>query len=147
MQEQVTSEILTAHADKMVAGEDAAVTYLHLFPEADRELAELMALAARIRLRLVPVRPTPQFRAELRRDLLAAARQRNVGMPLPTWEVWREDAELWVDYARRHLPDWTPPLWVERRQPPRSLVLAALGLAGAGAWAYWRRRQEIRIED
>ena len=139
MQESVISEILAAHADRLVEGEDDAEVYVRLFPDADEELMGLMALAARVRVALRLVRPAPAFRAELRRDLLAAARQRQVGAPLPALDAWREDAEQWVEYARRHLPNWTPPLWAEHAPPPRTWVLAAV-LTGAGVWAYLRRR-------
>ncbi len=146
MQEPIASEILTAHADRLVAGEDATEDCARLFPDAGGDLVELMGLAVRLNALLRPVRPRPQFRAELRRDLLAAARQRDVGLPLPLLDGWREDAEQWVDYARRHLPEWGPPPWPER-PIPRSWVLAALGLTGAGVWAYLRRRDEQRRGD
>lgn len=141
MQESIASEILAAHAERLVAGEDATEECVRLFPEAEGELTDLMLLALRLKSLLRPVRPTPEFRAELRRDLLAAARQRRVGPPRPAWETWREEAELWVDYARRRLPDFTPPIWADR-PVPRGLVVAALGLTGAGVWAYLRRRDE-----
>lgn len=141
MQEQVELEILAAHADKLIEGVDTREDYFDRFGDGD--LAVLMALAGRVRTSLPFTRPLPQFRDELRRELLEAARQRRVGAPRPAWEVWRDDAEQWVDYARRRLPDWTPPLWVERPMP-RGLVLAALGLTGAGVWAYLRHREEGR---
>lgn len=145
MQEQIVTEILAAHADKLVEGDDEREAYARLFAHEDEDLAALMALAVRIRRAMRPVRPFPQFRDELRRELLVAARQRPVTAQRPSWEVWRDDAEQWVDYARRRLPDWTPPLWAERPMP-RGLVLAALGLTGAGAgvWAYLRHRDEGR---
>ena len=146
MQEPIASEILAAHADRLVAGEDATQDCARLFPDAEGDLVELMALAVRLKALLQPARPRPQFRDELRRDLLAAARQRDVGVPLPILDVWREDAEQWVDYARRRLPEWTPPPWPER-PIPRSWVLAALGLTGAGVWAYLRRRDDHRRGD
>ncbi|MCW5849972.1 MAG: hypothetical protein KIT87_07800 [Anaerolineae bacterium] len=146
MQEPIASEILAAHADRLVAGEDATEDYMRLFPNTEGDLVDLMGLAVRLKGLLQPVRPRPQFITELRRDLLAVARQRDVGVPLPLLDVWREDAEQWVDYARRHLPDWTPPPWPER-PIPRSWVLAALGLTGAGVWAYLRRRDEHRRGD
>ncbi|MCW5883139.1 MAG: hypothetical protein KIS91_19555 [Anaerolineae bacterium] len=144
MQEQIATEILTAHADNLINGVDERENYLRLFGNKDGDLADLMALAVRVRALMAPVRPSPIFRDELRRELLAAARRRPTGEPRPAWEVWRDDAEQWVDYARRRLPDWTPPLWAERPMP-RGLVLAALGLTtGAGVWAYLRHRDETR---
>ena len=143
MDESVASEMLAAHADRLNAGDDRSEDYLRLFPETDADLAELMALAVRVRQGLAPVYPTLQFRETLRRDLLAAYQQQLLGMPMPVWVTWRADAEFWMEYARRHLPEWSAPQWPER-PVPRRWVLAALGLTGAGMWAYLRRREEQR---
>ncbi len=98
MQEQIATEILTAHADNLINGVDERENYLRLFGNKDGDLADLMALAVRVRALMAPVRPSPIFRDELRRELLAAARRRPTGEPRPAWEVWRDDAEQWVDY-------------------------------------------------
>lgn len=144
MQEQIAAEILAAHADKLIEGVDERESYLRLFSDSDGDLNALMSLAVRVRTLMAPARPSLIFRDELRRELLAAARQRPTGEPRPAWEVWRDDAEQCVDYARRRLPDWSPPAWAERPMP-RGLVLAALGLTtGAGVWAYLRHRDEMR---
>jgi hypothetical protein len=145
MERNVASEILAAHADRLNQGEDASEEYIRLLPEAE-ELAHLMALAARVKTALAPVAPVPRFREELRRDLLAAARQREVGSLTPVWMTLREDAEQWVDYARRRLPDLPTPAWAER-PVPRGWVIAALGITGAGVWAYLRHRAEPRRDQ
>ncbi len=145
MDEHVKVEILAAHADRLNQGQDATDEFLTLFPEADSDLAELMRLAARVHLFLGPVYPNPVFRLQLKQELLDLARARGLETSLPMLASWREDAELWVESARRHLPEWTAYPWSERPLPP-TLVLAALSLTGAGVWVYLRHRDVQRRE-
>ena len=145
MDEHVKVEILAAHADRLNQGQDATEELLALFPDADSELSELMRLAAQVHGVLGPVYPNPAFRRQLKLDLLDAARARGLDAQLPMLAAWREDAELWVESARRHLPEWTTYGWSERPLPP-TLVLAALSLTGAGVWVYLRHRDVQRRE-
>ncbi|MFN8472076.1 MAG: hypothetical protein U0822_07795 [Anaerolineae bacterium] len=143
MDEHVKVEILAAHADRLSQGQDASEEFLTLFPDSDGDLSELMRLATRIHFVLRPVYPHPAFRLQLKQDLLDSARAHGLEAPLPMLASWREDAELWVESARRHLPEWTSYPWSDNRLPP-TLMLAALSLTGAGVWVYLRHRDVQR---
>ncbi|MFN8499330.1 MAG: hypothetical protein U0641_15885 [Anaerolineae bacterium] len=146
MDEHVKVEILAAHADRLNQGQDASDEYLTLFPNADSDVSDLMRLAARVHFVLRPVYPHPAFRLQLKQDLLAAARSRGSEASLPILTAWREDAGLWVESARRHLPGWRVYPWSDNPLPP-TLMLAALSLTGAGVWVYLRHRDVHRREQ
>ncbi|MFN8482905.1 MAG: hypothetical protein U0768_07645 [Anaerolineae bacterium] len=145
MDEHVKVEILAAHADLLNQGQDACEEYLTLFPDSDSDVSDLMRLAARVHFVLRPVYPNPVFRLQLKQDLLAAARSRGGEPSLPILAAWREDAGLWMESARRHLPGWTTSPWTDNPLPP-TLMLAALSLTGAGVLVYLRHRDGQRRE-
>lgn len=75
MSQQVVTEILAAHADRLVAGEVHANDYLLLFPELRSELAPLLRLAHEVAAVLQPLRPRPAYRNDLHRALITAGYQ------------------------------------------------------------------------
>jgi len=76
MDDRILIEVLTAHADRLKEGGGKGDAYLAMFPAYEEELAPLLDTAGRAKEALAPVRPEPTFREDLRRGLLAAARQR-----------------------------------------------------------------------
>jgi hypothetical protein len=76
MPENVIAEVLAAHAQHMADDTTDSQDYLYLFPTHEAELAPLLRIAERVKTTLMPVEPSPEFEAALRRDLLAAALER-----------------------------------------------------------------------
>ncbi len=70
------TEVLAAHADQLRQGLANPDTYLAMFSNYKDELASLLGVAEAISRVLVPVEPAAAFREDLRKGLLAAARQR-----------------------------------------------------------------------
>lgn len=66
------AEVLAAQADQLRKGIHISKDYVQLFP-GEPELHALLALTERIKAVLQPVEPDPAFKAQLQRDLLAAA--------------------------------------------------------------------------
>lgn len=62
--DDVYEQVLTAHADALNQGRDHTAWLVAKYPEA-RELPRLLALARQLKQLLVPVRPRPQFVAQL----------------------------------------------------------------------------------
>ncbi|HBY98765.1 MAG: hypothetical protein M5U01_05390 [Ardenticatenaceae bacterium] len=77
MDDDLVTEILAAHADRLAAGETGqAGTFLALFPARAADLEPLLRLAEDVARLLRPVYvPDPTFRAELKGDLLAQHHQ------------------------------------------------------------------------
>ena len=71
-------EILAIQADKLNAETNEEAEYLATLPEHQDTLQPLLALARKVKDALTPVEPDPAFSENLRRSLLAAARQRAV---------------------------------------------------------------------
>lgn len=65
-------EALTAHADHLLKGLKTRQDFVQLFPN-EPDLHALLLLAERLKAILKPVEPTAEFKAQLHRDLLAAA--------------------------------------------------------------------------
>ena len=76
MSENVVTEVLAAHADRLAGNEVNGEDYLNLFPDHQDELAPLLRIVERVRAVLVPMEPAPEFEAALKQGLLAAAIQR-----------------------------------------------------------------------
>jgi len=67
------SDVLAAHADQILQGQNYEETYTQLFPE-DKNLPPLLNLAEQVKETLQPVSPPNAFKEQLQRDLMAAAR-------------------------------------------------------------------------
>lgn len=76
MDDKVLIEMLASHADRLINGKAREGDYLAMFPDRREKLGPLLATAERIKGALVPVRPEPAFREDLRKGLMAAVRQR-----------------------------------------------------------------------
>lgn len=72
--EQIIIEVLSAHADHLLADEHHSADYAALFPD-EEGLPPLLNLADHVRTALQPVNLNPAFRDQLHRDLLAAHAQ------------------------------------------------------------------------
>ncbi|MBC7223954.1 MAG: hypothetical protein H5T59_06745 [Anaerolineae bacterium] len=122
-EEALMHDILEAQVETLADGEDDAL-YLRLFPHLRGRLAPLFSLARYLQQVLVPVRPSPQFRENLREGLLTAARQRAL-MPAhrPPWRPHRE----WVIGA--------------------AAVGSAMSLAGVAAFLIRRAQQRAVTQD
>jgi hypothetical protein len=70
---KLISEVLSAHADHLLAKHNRAEDYAQLFP-GDTELPPLLSLADHVKSALQPVNPLLSFKEQLQRDLMAAAR-------------------------------------------------------------------------
>jgi hypothetical protein len=76
MSDNVVIEVLAAHADHLMDDGPESEDYLNLFPAYRAELTPLLGIAERVKAALVPVTPSPAFKAGLKQDLLEAAIQR-----------------------------------------------------------------------
>lgn len=76
MSDNVVVEVLAAHADHLMDDGPESEDYLNLFPAYRAELTPLLGIAERVKAALVPVTPSPAFKAGLKQDLLEAAIQR-----------------------------------------------------------------------
>ena len=87
----LTSEILSAHADQLNRGETfSADAYLDATPEERVQVGALMNMATRAKGALAPVTIAPAFRARLREGLTMAAHHKEsqsilLGRREPTW--------------------------------------------------------------
>lgn len=72
MSQQMVTEILAAHADRLIAGEEHTSDFLLLFPELRSELAPLLRLAHEVVAVLRPIRPRPAYRMDLHQALITA---------------------------------------------------------------------------
>jgi hypothetical protein len=122
MPENIVAEVLAAHADQLVSGETGSEDYANLFPAHEGELTPLLQIAQRVKTTLVPVTPSPEFEAGLKRELLAAAMQR---------------AE--AKRSRRHVP-----LLQRREVLIGAAVGSAISVAGIVAALLWRQRYTAR---
>jgi|GEM_PF-801198 len=122
MDERLVTEILAAHADRLVAKIDLAEHYLAMFPEGRASLAPLMNLAAQVKQAMQPATPDPAFRLELRQQLITAARRQYAITP-PYTPGLRDHAGQWITQAGGRLKMAVPENPITR--PP--LILALLG--------------------
>jgi len=117
MDDDLVTEILAAHADRLAAGEsEQAQVFLQLFPVSATEMEPLLRLAEEVAqlFRTTHV-PDPTFRDQLERDLLA-------------------------QHRRAHATSWT---W----DAGRTLAAVGVGgaaVAVAGLIVYWRGRNASR---
>ncbi len=88
MTEELTAQVVSAHANGLCRAEDHAQEYLQLFPELGDELASLFELAAEVKRVLAPAHPAPAFRGELHRELIQTAEHR-LAEPLPSRPAWQ----------------------------------------------------------
>ncbi|MDQ4074925.1 MAG: hypothetical protein M3220_01625 [Chloroflexota bacterium] len=87
MDDSIRRDLLAAHADGLIAGEDDyRERYSALFPEEIRLLEPFFELAERLHaLFQKPLVMRPDFRAELKADLLAQARQQQLQRKRDGW--------------------------------------------------------------
>ncbi len=121
MDEHLLTEILAAHADRLVDTGDLAESYLVMFPKDRETLAPLLKLAADVNTALQPVTPDPAFRKELRQQLVTAARRQFALAPYTPGP--REQAEHWVALAEERIREVAPDGPLSRP----SLTFAVLG--------------------
>lgn len=74
---KLISEILSAHADHLLARRNRAEDYAQLFPD-NTELPPLLSLADHVKSALQPVNLPRSFKEQLQRDLMAAAQMKQV---------------------------------------------------------------------
>ncbi len=79
MDDLIHQDLLAAHADGLLSGEEVRARYAVLFPNELEALEPLFQVAEGVHaLSLQPTPMRPPFRAELKRDLLAQARQQQL---------------------------------------------------------------------
>jgi hypothetical protein len=122
MPDNIIAEVLAAHADQLLNKETNSQDYVNLFPDHEGELTPLLQIAQRIRETLVPVAPSPEFEASLKRELLTAA-------------VKRAEAQK----SRNHSP-----LLQRRGVLIGAAVGSAISVAGIIAALLWRQRGTAR---
>ena len=94
MNDKMITEILAAHVDQLCQGAANSHTYLAMFPNCKDKLAPLLGVAEAVGRVLVPLEPALAFREDLRKGLLAAARQRQA--TLATRPILRQAQDgLW----------------------------------------------------
>ncbi len=71
------SNVLAAHADQILQDQNYGENYTRLFPE-NTNLPPLLNLAEQVKETLQPVAPPNAFKEQLQRDLMAAARLKQV---------------------------------------------------------------------
>lgn len=114
---KLITEVLSAHADHLLAQQGRAEDYARLFP-GDAELPRLLSLADQVKSTLQPITPPLSFKEQLQRDLVAAAQMKQ------------------LEHAR-----------MATRQPAAPampLLISALVVAGAVLgglfWLLWRQK-------
>ncbi|MFQ5575843.1 MAG: hypothetical protein ACE5G8_02515 [Anaerolineae bacterium] len=83
--QNLISEVLSAHADQPVnrQKQNRGGDYASLFPN-NHDLPPLLTLADHIKVALQPVTPPTSFKEQLQKDLMAAARRKQLERPGPT---------------------------------------------------------------
>jgi len=76
-QKKIMLEVLSAHAEQLLKNQNRSQDYISLFPE-NEDLPPLLSLAGHIKEALQPVTLPPSFKAQLQKDLMAAAHLRQV---------------------------------------------------------------------
>lgn len=140
MDEHLLTEILAAHADRLVAKTDLAENYLTMFPEGRASLAPLLNLAAQVKKAMQPATPDPVFRQELRQQLVTAARRQYAIAPYTPGP--REHAEQWVTQTGERLKVAVPDSPLSR--PPLLLALLGSVLSLAGVIAFILRSRTVQ---
>jgi hypothetical protein len=118
MPDNIIAEVLAAHADQLLNRETNSQDYADLFPAHEDQLTPLLQIAQRVKATLVPVTPSPEFEAGLKRELLTAAAKR---------------AE--AQRSRKHSP-----LLQRRGVLIGAAVGSAISVAGIVAALLWRQR-------
>ncbi|MCL4490227.1 MAG: hypothetical protein M1570_19160 [Chloroflexi bacterium] len=70
----LVTEILAAHADELIKGQEVSVAkFLEAYPDRRAELTPLLDLASQLKQTLKPVAPSSSFRVRLHDGLMMAA--------------------------------------------------------------------------
>ncbi len=70
--------LLSEHAQALLEGDEARRQYLRLLAQKDPALLALMDVAERLQATYRPVHPSPQFRAQLKQEVMSRVRQRHL---------------------------------------------------------------------
>jgi len=81
-QKKILLEVLAAHAEQLLKNQNRSRDYIALFPE-NEDLPSLLDLAGQVKEALHPVAPPASFKAQLQKDLMAAAHLKHVQRPAP----------------------------------------------------------------
>lgn len=114
---KLISEILSAHADQLLKRQKSGEDYAQLFPE-NQDLPPLLNLADHVKSVLEPMTPPQSFKQQLQKELIAAARMKQLNQ----------------EFVPSNLPQPSIPLLVSA---VAGILLALSGLV----WVLWRQQK------